>query len=73
MAATLISHCKDIECGNCAAAIVRALGRADGVADVQVNVDEKQVTILYDEARLTPAMLYGRLELAGFKADEASE
>ena len=70
MAATFTAVCPDIACGACAASISKALSKAEGVADVGVDVESKLVTILYDESRLTPAMLTVRLELAGFKPDE---
>jgi copper chaperone CopZ len=70
MASKLNAVCPDIACDACAASIIKSLTRADGVADVTVDVEAQKVTILYDEARLTPAMISARLELAGFKPTE---
>jgi len=55
----------DIECGGCANAIKKALGRVDGVSDVAVDVDRKLVTVVGD----APAdAVLATLDKAGFPA-----
>lgn len=55
----------DIVCGGCATAIKNALGKIDGVAAVDVNVDTKDVTVEHDDA-LTRERIEDILDNAGF-------
>ena len=55
----------DIECGGCANAIKKALGRVDGVSDIAVDVDRKLVTVVGDAPADT---VLATLDKAGFPA-----
>lgn len=55
----------DIVCGGCANAIKNALGRIDGVAAVDVDVETKKVTVDH-EAGVTQERLAKVLDDAGF-------
>ena len=62
---TLELSVPDIECDGCANTIKNALGRVDGVADVAVNVDSKQVTVKFAEPA-TGERISAVLDKAGF-------
>lgn len=55
-------------CENCAANITRALKRLEGVQDAAVHFEKKQVTVAYDESKLTPARIVAEIDKLGFKA-----
>ena len=55
----------DIECGGCASAIKNALGRVNGVSDVEVDVDAKQVSVRYEEPATAESVAQA-LDRAGF-------
>jgi copper chaperone CopZ len=44
---TLMVIAPDIECGGCASSIEKALGRLEGVEKVEVDVEEKRVTVTH--------------------------
>jgi copper chaperone len=58
----------DITCGGCANSIKNALGRLDGVTDVQVDVPAKTVTVEHDEELASRQSVIGALDKAGFPA-----
>ncbi|MBM3496025.1 MAG: heavy-metal-associated domain-containing protein [Armatimonadetes bacterium] len=61
---TLISPA--IHCDGCAAAIERSLGKLAGVQRVHVSVQDRSVTVTFDE-KVTSANAIGeRLDRAGF-------
>jgi copper chaperone CopZ len=43
----------DISCEHCERAITQALGAVDGVQRVAVSIPAKQVTVAYDERRVS--------------------
>lgn len=57
----------DITCSGCANAIKNAFGRVEGVDDVQVDVETKQVTIRH-EPSIDRDRIVGVLDQAGFPA-----
>jgi copper chaperone CopZ len=66
MTATWSARCPAIHCEGCVNSIKRSLGRLAGVQQVEVEVPQKRVSIQYDSAQVTEAMLRERLDLAGF-------
>jgi copper chaperone len=63
---SLTVHCPEIECEGCANAIKRSLGAVGGVQTVEVGVEDKKVTVRYDEAQVSEPALRERLGRAGF-------
>jgi copper chaperone len=55
-------------CGGCVASVTRALQQIDGVAKVEVSLDEAQARIDYDPARVNESQLRTAIEDAGFDA-----
>ena len=56
----------EIECGCCARSIEKALTKVEGIGAVQVNVEEKSVTVAHDPVLVSIAAILTRLEHAGF-------
>lgn len=59
-------------CAMCVKNVERSLKRADGVADVSVNLATEKATIAYDAARLNTKDLIERLDGAGYGVAAAS-
>jgi copper chaperone len=68
MAMTLKVRCPAIECDGCVNAIKRAMSKLPGIESVEVDVENKAVTVMYDEGEVTEAALLDRLASAGFPA-----
>lgn len=58
----------DIECDGCANSIKKALGKADGVGTVAVDVAAKTITVEHDHDLASVEALLTRLDHAGFPA-----
>ena len=57
----------DIVCGGCANAIKNAVGKLEGVSQVEVDVEKKRVTIKHDQ-KASRELLVDALDCAGFPA-----
>ena len=55
-------------CGGCVASVKRALQQVEGVANVDVSLDEAQARVEYDPARVNESQLRTAIEDAGFDA-----
>lgn len=55
----------DIECGGCANAIKKALGKVQGVSTIAVDIDKKTVTVDYGGST---DVIIAALDKAGFPA-----
>ena len=66
MTATFEAHAPGISCDGCANAIKRSLGALPGIQTVEVDVPAKNVTVLFDSARLTGQEIRAKLDAAGF-------
>ncbi len=53
-------------CGGCENAVKRALGRLDGVGDVQASHAEKNVTVVHDPSKVSPAQIRERISACGY-------
>ena len=58
----------DIECGGCARSIEKALTKTEGITAVQVDVEEKTVTLAHEEVLVSVEAILTRLDHAGFPA-----
>lgn len=58
----------DIECDGCANSIKKALGKAEGISEVRVDVPAKTVTVTHDDATAPADRIIGALDRAGFPA-----
>lgn len=60
------AHTPNISCDGCAQSIQRSLGRLPGVQDVRVDVENKNVSVLYDQDATNAQAIHDRLTQAGF-------
>ena len=51
--AKAILNVPDISCDHCERVITKALGAVDGVQNVAVSIPAKQVTVAYDDTRVS--------------------
>lgn len=54
-----------MKCVHCKANVENAIQALDGVTSVEANIDEKNVAVDYDEAKLTPEQIKEAVEDAG--------
>jgi copper chaperone CopZ len=57
---------EQIHCSACEMAIRKALGRVDGINDVDPDAATNQVTVTFDETRVDEATVADRLTAAGY-------
>ena len=64
-------ECYDITgmtCASCSAAVERVTRKMEGVQESNVNLATNKMTITYDESKVSPEDILGRVEKAGFGA-----
>jgi len=64
----------DIEgmtCGSCAASVKTALGKLDGIRNVQISFEQKGGTVEFDAAKVSEAKIVEAVNHAGFKAQQS--
>lgn len=55
-------------CGSCAVSVKTALGKLDGIRDVQISFEQKGGTVEFDAAKVSEAKIVEAVNGAGFKA-----
>ncbi len=55
-----------MSCGHCKAAVEGALTKLDGVTKAEVNLADKNVTVQYDNGKVTEDKLKNEIEEAGY-------
>jgi copper chaperone len=65
---TFTAHAPAIHCDGCANSIKRSLGKLSGVQTVDVDVEQKDVRIAFDDAQTSQDAILARLHAAGFPA-----
>ena len=63
---TITVNAPDISCANCVAHIEKDISALAGVASVKADVASKNVTIAFDETRLTRAKIAEAMDDAGY-------
>lgn len=64
-----IIYIEGMSCGHCKAAVEKALGAVDGVAKVEVSLDEKLAKVTLDKD-LDSSLLKATVEEAGYDVRE---
>ena len=64
---TKILNVDGITCGHCVDTIKEAVGRLDSVFSVDVDIENKQVVLEFDEKKGTPEDLIDKIEEVGFE------
>lgn len=62
----IVWHTPDMECEGCVRSIHRTLDDIDGVQQVEVDLLQKTVRVVFDPERVDAARLQQAIELAGF-------
>ncbi len=58
----------DMECDHCVMTVTKAAQELPGVADVKVNLADKQAEIRYDPAKVNEQQIRAALDEAGYPA-----
>jgi len=56
----------DVSCGHCVETVTREVGTLDGVAQVDVDLPTKHVTVTFDPARVSLEQIEATLDEAGY-------
>lgn len=76
--ASVFLHAKEVtatirvpamDCDACTVVIKKALTQAKGVKNVDLNVDKRIATVVYEDTQLTQAEIQKTIEKAGFKTE----
>lgn len=65
---TVVIPVEGMACVACAASVKRALTSVDGVADVEVNLGERNASVRFDATRLAPDALVAAIDQVGYRA-----
>lgn len=57
----------EVHCNHCVSSIEGAVRSLDGVGDVNVDLDSRNVTVQFDEARLEERDIANVIEAAGYE------
>jgi mercuric ion binding protein len=60
-----------MDCDACTVVIRRALTQTKGVKTVDLNVDKRTATVVYDDTLVTEPQIQKAIEKTGFKAEPA--
>jgi copper chaperone CopZ len=60
-----------MDCAACTVVIKKALTQTKGVKNVDLNVEKRTATIIYEDTQLTRAEIQKTIEKAGFKTEES--
>lgn len=65
---TEVYDIEGMSCAACSSAVERVTRKLEGVESSDVNLTTNKMTITYDESKVTPEMIMGKVEKAGFGA-----
>jgi copper chaperone CopZ len=80
MVASMFLHAKEVtatirvpamDCDACTVVIKRALTQAKGIKNVDLNVDKRTATVVYEDTQVTQAGIQKTIEKAGFKTEQS--
>lgn len=60
-----------MDCAACTVVIKKALTQTKGVKNVDLNVEKRTVTVMYEDTQVTRAEIQKAIEKAGFKTEES--
>ena len=60
-----------MDCAACTVVIKKALTQTKGVKNVDLNVEKRTATIIYEDTHVTRAEIQKTIEKAGFKTEES--
>jgi copper chaperone CopZ len=60
-----------MDCAACTVVIKKALTQTKGVKNVDLNVDKRTATVVYEDTQVTQAEIRKTIEKAGFKTEQS--
>ena len=60
-----------MDCAACTVVIKKALTQTKGVKNVDLNVDKRTATVVYEDTQVTQADIQKTIERAGFKTEQS--
>src|SRR5215469_15050264 len=60
-----------MDCAACTVVIKKALTQTKGVKNVDLNVDKRTATVVYEDTQVTQADIQKTIEKAGFKTEQS--
>jgi copper chaperone CopZ len=66
---TATIHVPAMDCDACTVVIKKALTQVKGVKNVDLNVEKRTATVVYEDAQVTQAEIQEKIEKAGFKTE----
>jgi copper chaperone CopZ len=60
-----------MDCAACTVVIKKALTQTKGVKNVDLNVEKRTATVIYEDTQVTQAEIQKTIENAGFKTEQA--
>lgn len=60
-----------MDCAACTVVIKKALTQTKGVKNVDLNVDKRTATVVYEDTQVTQAEIQKTIEKAGFKTEQS--
>ncbi|MFC5712000.1 copper chaperone CopZ [Thalassorhabdus alkalitolerans] len=68
--ATEVIHVEGMTCGHCKASVEKALTSLQGVEKAEVSLDHNNVTVSYDNDKVTPARMKEEIEDIGYDVEK---
>ena len=59
-----------MDCAACTVVIKKALTQSKGVKNVDLNVEKRTATVVYDDTQVTQTEIQKTIEKAGFKTEQ---
>ncbi len=60
-------HVEGMTCGHCVETVTKAVSSLDGISQVSVDLDKKQVTVDFDESRTDMDTISSKIIEVGFE------
>ena len=70
--ATVQMRVTAMDCAACTVVINKALMQTKGVKNVDLNVEKRTATVVYEDTQVTQAEIQKTIEKAGFKAEQTN-
>ena len=63
---TIVLNVEGMSCGHCVKSVEGALSKLAGISSAQVSLENKNVTVMYDEAAVTVDVMKEAIEEQGY-------
>lgn len=66
---TVRIECKQMECEGCKTKITRSLNKVDGVSNIDIDLETKLITVIYDSDKATVEQILAAIKKAGYEPE----